>query len=221
MSVSSLRSLPRARRRDQRERQLIDAAMECISARGLSDTTVQAVALEAGMAVGSISQYFDSKSRLLTAVLAHLAEEFEQHWQGMVGAAGEEPAARLATFVGSYFSAPLCQRRKVAVWFAFWGEVKAEPEYRAVCAEYDARHDRMLESLCADLIVAGGYRGRDARATSKLIASICHGLWLEFLTGQERLRRADLGRLASDGLAALFPGHAGAFTLVLCGAEKL
>jgi TetR/AcrR family transcriptional repressor of bet genes len=171
------------------------------------------------MAAGSISQYFDSKSRLLMAVLTHLADEFEQYWREAVVAAGDEPGQRLAAFVGSYFSTQLCQRRKIAVWFAFWGEVKAEPQYRAVCTGYDSTHDQMLESLCADLIVAGGYTGRSPRITSKLVASICHGLWLEFLTGQERLRRTDLSRLAAEGLAALFPAHGPMFAAALGGAE--
>ena len=81
---------PRITRRDERERQLIGATLDCISSLGLSDTTVQAVAARAGMAVGSISQYFDSKSRLFTAVLEHLSVEFEAAWR----AAGAEARAR-------------------------------------------------------------------------------------------------------------------------------
>ena len=57
----------RAVRRAQRAAQLTDAALECISTLGLRETTVQDVAARAGMAVGSISQYFDSKEMLFTA----------------------------------------------------------------------------------------------------------------------------------------------------------
>jgi TetR/AcrR family transcriptional repressor of bet genes len=200
----------RDRRRDERERQLIEAALECIAARGLSDTTVQAVAAQAGMAVGSISQYFDSKSRLLTAVLTHLSQEFEQQWREALATADADPARRLAAFVACYFAPALCQRKKIAVWFAFYGEVKAQPQYREVCSGYDRVHDEALEALCGALIKAGGY-ALDPRTAAKLIASVCYGLWLELLTGSGELRRTELASLACAALGALFPGDAAAF----------
>ncbi len=208
----------RVARRDERERQLIGATLDCISALGLGDTTVQAVAARAGMAAGSISQYFDSKSRLFTAVLEHLSLEFEGSWRVALERAPQEPAARLGAFVNCYFLASTCQRKKVAVWFAFWGEVKARPQYQEVCAAYDRLHDQTLEDLCAALIGGGGYSDLIARDVARLIASMCHGLWLELLTGRERLGRAELARLAADGLAALFPRHAQALARELVGA---
>ena len=199
---------PRIARRDERERQLIGATLDCISLLGLGETTVQAVAARAGMAVGSISQYFDSKSRLFTAVLEHLSVEFEAAWRASLENSPPDAAARLGAFVGCYFLSSTCQRKKVAVWFAFWGEVKARPQYQEVCATYDSVHDAMLEGLCAQLIEDGGYSGLIARDVARLVASMCHGLWLELLTGRERLGRPELARLAADGLAALFPRHA-------------
>jgi len=196
-------------RRARRAEQLIDAALECISTLGLRDTTVQDVATRAGMAVGSISQYFDSKELLFTAVLRTLSEEFEATWRASLPAAGDDPASRLRCFVDCYFEPAICQRKKVAVWFAFWGEVKARPQYREVCAGYDRTHDRMLEELCAAL-------GPDAAAigaprAAKLVASVCHGLWLELLTGTDGLRRPDLCQLARLQLAALYPRHGAQF----------
>ena len=201
----------RAQPRDVRQQQLIDAALECIGALGLRDTTVQDVARRAGMAVGSINQYFDSKEALFTAALRALSEEFEAGWQRGLERAGEDPAARLRQFVACYFDASIGQRRKIAVWFAFWGEVKARPAYRAVCLGYDARHDQTLLRLCADLLPASPDRDGRAADCAKLIASVCHGLWLELLTGTDGLKRPDLERLALMTLAALFPAHAPAF----------
>ena len=198
----------RAGRRDERERQLIVAALDCISTLGLSDATVQAVAARAGMAVGSINQYFDSKSRLLTAVLEHLSTEFEAAWRAELAAADTDAARRLGAFVRCYFLPALCQRKKIAVWFAFWGEVKARPQYQDVCAGYDRVHDETLEALCGALLADGDCPQRTARDAARLIASMCHGLWLEFLTGRDGLRREQLAQLAADGLGALFPRHA-------------
>ena len=194
--------------REVRERQLTDAALHCISTLGLRDTTVQEVAARAQMAAGSISQYFGSKNALFTAVLERLSEEFQTAWQAELGRCGPLPAERLRSFVLCYFDPSLCQQKKIAVWFAFWGEVKARPQYRAVCSGFDRLHDEALEQLCSEVIAAGDYPDLEAPAAAKIIASLCHGLWLEMLTGAGRPRREDLARLALRGLAALFPRDA-------------
>ena len=107
-----------------------------------------------------------------------------------------------------YFDPSLCQQKKIAVWFAFWGEVKARPQYREVCSGFDRLHDEALEGLCSEVIAAGEYPDLEAPAAAKIIASLCHGLWLEMLTGAGRPRREDLARLALRGLSALFPRDA-------------
>lgn len=220
IAVSAQTPDRRERRRELREAQLIDAALDCISSLGLRDTTVQDVAERASMAVGSISQYFQSKEQLFTAVLRALSEEFESAWRRGLEEAGGDPALRLRRFVECYFEPAICQRKNIAVWFAFWGEVKARPKYRAVCAGHDRRHDEALADLCAALITDGGYPSLTPIPTAKIIASVCHGLWLELLTGSDGLRRPELAGLARASLAALFPWHATALTAAAEGAAS-
>ena len=69
-------------------------------------------------------------------------------------------------------------------------------------------HDEALEDLCRAVIAAGGHAGPEPRWAAKIVASTCHGLWLELLTGSDGLRRAELAALARASLAALFPRHA-------------
>ena len=201
----------RTRSRDVRENQLIEAALECISALGLRDTTVQDVAERAGMAVGSINQYFESKELLLMAALRTLSEEFETNSQRRIAEAGPDAAARLRGFVEGYFEPTICQRKKVAVWFAFWGEVKGRPKYRTVCAAFDRRHDDTLEALCGALLAHSPRHDQETRYAAKIITSVCHGLWLELLTGCDGLKRGELKQLALLTLAAVFPAHAAVF----------
>jgi len=49
------------RPRETRERQLIEAAIHCISVRGLRDTTVPDVAVRANMAVGAVCASYDQR----------------------------------------------------------------------------------------------------------------------------------------------------------------
>lgn len=202
---------PASPRRAKREQQLIEAALDCISTLGLRETTVQDISTRADMATGSINQYFETKERLLIAALRSLSEEFETTWRRALAAAGTDPARRLRRFVDCYFDPTNCQRRKIAVWFAFWGEVKARPTYREVCAGYDRTHDATLDALCSELIAAGHGGPLAAAPAAKIVASVCQGLWLEFLTGTDGLRREELAALAHSTLAALFPPVADRF----------
>lgn len=200
-----------AAHRGRRRKQLTDAALGCIASLGLRDTTVQDVARRAGMAVGSISQYFDSKEALYAEVLSALSEEFAAAWQRGLERAGPAPAARLRGFVQTYFDRRICQRRKIAVWYAFWGEVRARPQYRKVCASYDRHHDETLAALCAAVLDAHHDLHLEPTGAARLVAAMCQGLWLEFLTGDAALGREELARLADRNLAALFPSAASAF----------
>ena len=200
-------------KRAQRRQQLIQAAIDCISRKGIGDTTVADIARAADMAVGSITQYFSGKDALFTAVLQQMAQEFETAWRADIAQAGAGDAAgRLRAFLLTYFRADVCQRKKVAVWFAYWGEVRARPHYRAVCTGSDLVHDATLRDLCAALIRDGGYAELDPARTAKTLAALAQGLWLERLTGSDGLSRGDLARHALLGLRALFPRHAEAFT---------
>ncbi|WP_374655128.1 TetR family transcriptional regulator C-terminal domain-containing protein [Dongia sp.] len=201
-----------AAKRQARRRQLIDATIDCISRKGIVDTTVPDIARSADMAVGSITQYFDGKDALFTATLAHMSTEFEAAWRADIAAVPEnDAAARLRAFLISYFRPDLCQRRKVSVWFAFWSEVRARPKYRAVCAAADAVHDVTLRDLCAAVIAEGGYAGLDATRCAKTLAALSQGLWLELLTGTDGLSREELATHVLLGLTSLFPRHAAHF----------
>ncbi len=114
MSALPQAPAPEDARRERRRRQLIEAAVDGIAAQGLRETTVQEVAKRAGMAVGSISQYFTSKEQLFTALLVALADEFEACWRAGLDRSGidvllwcalarELPIAPSARFFGVYF----------------------------------------------------------------------------------------------------------------------
>jgi TetR/AcrR family transcriptional repressor of bet genes len=181
---------------------LIVAAMDCIAALGIRDTKIQDLAKAAGMAAGSINQYFDTKESLFTATLQQLAAEFWQHSEIGLACAGDDPAERLYRFVMTYLHPQICQLRKVAVWFAFWGEVKARPHYRQVCQGFDQAHDETLRQLCLALV---GQDQQRAAGLAKIIAALCQGLWLELLTGTDGLKRAGLVELLHISLQSLFP----------------
>ena len=62
------------------------------------------------------------------------------------------------------FQRTICERDKLAVWFAFWGERRFRPTYRRICAERDRSYDDMVRAHVREALRAGRLPGRRARA---------------------------------------------------------
>jgi TetR/AcrR family transcriptional repressor of bet genes len=72
----------------------------------------------------------------------------------------------------------VCDRKKLAVWFAFWGEVKTVPTYQKICAAYNDKYKEILRGLCETIISEGNYVGLNAKTVTNALSSLTDGLWL-------------------------------------------
>ena len=202
-------SSQRTASKEARQTQLIKATIRSIAKRGLSDTTIATVAKEAGLSQGIINLHFQSKERLLIATLRFVADEYQQAWQQALENAGESSAEKLAAVIEANFGKAVCDRNRLAVWFAFWGESKSRPTYRNICTTLDQEYDAMLTRLCADLIRDGGYSGIDAENIATALSAMGDGLWLDLLVNPESMDRERAKATCMAYLTAVFPNHFG------------
>ena len=75
MVSTSPQKKPRTAAPEVRRKQLIDATITCIARKGISGTTLNAIAKEAGLSLGLANFHFKSKDALLSETLRHLATE--------------------------------------------------------------------------------------------------------------------------------------------------
>ena len=207
--VAPKRGRKRTASKAERRRQLIEATIRSIAAHGLSDTTTATVAGEAGLSQGIINLHFKSKDKLLLATLTHVVDEYKALWEGSLAKAGPSSAEKLAALVDVDFHRSVCDRDKLAVWFAFWSESKARPTYRRLCAERDREYDRMLVALCSDIVAEGEYAEIDAEVVARGLAAMTEGLWLDMLANPRAMSRQQAKRTSMAYLEYLFPGHFG------------
>jgi TetR/AcrR family transcriptional regulator, transcriptional repressor of bet genes len=200
-------SVPRAEARAKRRQQLIDATMKCIARKGIGGTTLGDVAREAGLSQGIVNLHFESKDNLLRETLEALAGEYRNQFERALGRADESPAAGLLALMELDVSPGICQPAKLAVWFAFWGEVKSRPTYRKICDRIDSYYDEVVERLCAEIIADGAYSHVTAAQAAMALTAMTNGLWLSCLVSpQEWDRHAALDAVKSY-LANVFPRH--------------
>lgn len=193
--------------KEQRQEQLILATIRSVASRGLSDTTMATVSSEAGLSQGIINLHFQSKERLLVETLRYIADEYRQAWKKALAGAGDSPARQLAALVLVDFRLPVCDRNKLAVWFAFWGESKSRPTYRQICAERDRAYRTEMVQVCGALIEEGAYGKVDADSVAAGLSAMTAGLWLDMLTNPRSMSRQDGREICMQFLAMTFGRH--------------
>lgn len=90
---------PRAEQVSHRER-LLDAAVACFAADGVAATSLRMIALKAGVTPALVNYYFGSKEQLLDAFIAERLSPVVAVLRDRLLAAGDDPRAVLAAFVG-------------------------------------------------------------------------------------------------------------------------
>ncbi|MEM7058816.1 MAG: TetR family transcriptional regulator C-terminal domain-containing protein [Pseudomonadota bacterium] len=204
--------------KEERRRQLIDAAIKTIAEKGISGTTTSDVTRAAGLSAGIVSLHFGGKDGLLTETLRFLATELRDVWVE----AYEDPARsaddKLRAVVEGMFDPRVCTPDKIAAWFAYFGEAKYRAVYRELVDDFDNERTDAIEALCAQLKDEGGYHSVDPEALSISLESLADGFWLSLALYPDWKSPSNFMQSVFDLLAAHFPKHFKA-QIADCGAS--
>ena len=197
----------RALSKERRQQQLLDATIKCISNKGLGSMTLADVANEAGLSQGIVNLHFKSKDNLLKETLNYLFEDYDTEFMRTVAKSPPQAAAKLLALMEMDVKPSICDRKKLAVWFAFWGEAKAVPTYRKICAAYEQKYDSIMLDLAQDIISEGNYSNIDAQTVTDVLTSVTDGLWLACLIHPKTFNRSTAMKSIYSYLHAVFPDH--------------
>ncbi|TDK51460.1 transcriptional regulator BetI [Antarcticimicrobium luteum] len=198
---------PRTASKEVRRQQLIEATIESIAKHGLAGTTMTTVTREAGLSLGLVNFHFSTKQNLLEETLRYLAEEHHQFWKKSYEKANLAPEAKLAAIVAAHFHPTICKRKKITVWYGFFGESKSRASYRKLVADIDAERLNLSVRLCRDIIAEGGYENVDPENVAMTLEGLYDGFWLNILIYPKEFTRFDAMRRIQEYLASLFPKH--------------
>ncbi|MBT8077290.1 MAG: TetR family transcriptional regulator C-terminal domain-containing protein [Gammaproteobacteria bacterium] len=197
----------RTESRAKRRRQLINATIRCIARRGLSGTTMGEVARVAGLSQGIVNLHFQSKDNLLTETLRFLSDEYKALFERTLAQSGPGAAEKLLALMQLDLKPSVCDRQKLAVWFAFWGEAKSVPTYQKICDAHDREYDEVMLKLCESIINDGRYKGVNAQQVVDALSSMTDGLWLAALIRPKSWDRHEAFDAVYSYLGAVFPRH--------------
>jgi len=210
----ALRSaLNRERTRDARRLQILDATLDSIAENGLSDTTLATVAKKAGLSQASLVFHFKSKDAQLTEALRSLNDQYDDNWKEALKNANDHPVERICKMIEAYFHQSVCSRKRIGVWFAFWGEAKAQPMYLQICGSSDQERCDVMTTECSRLLELTEQGAEDAPDVAMMIDGLCDGLMQSLLINYKEFGRKDAMRIAFGQLIRLFPTFAEMITI--------
>lgn len=206
-------ALNRERTRGVRRQQILDAALDSIAENGLADTTLATVAKKANLSQASLVFHFKTKDAMLTEALRCLNDEYDNNWKDALKNANDHPVERVCKMVEAYFHHSVCSRKRIGVWFAFWGEAKAQPTYLEICGAGDQERCDAMTTECSRLLELTEQNTGDASDVAMMIDGLCDGLMQSLLINYKEFGRKDAMRIAFGQLVRLFPSFAEMITV--------
>lgn len=204
ITEKNLHSRSRAKQSEFRKQQLIEATIDCIDKFGLSQTTLAHIAKHAGVSQGNVVFHFQSKDLLLERALRHISEEYMISWKSALAEANDRPIEQLCALVAVSFRASICSRKKISVWFAFWGETRSRPIYMSLCGEHDRAFSEALRQACQEL-EQNTTATLSADSAAITIQAMIDGLWLNFLVGPPGFNRQQAIREIFQLIEIIYP----------------
>ncbi|MEZ5831782.1 MAG: TetR family transcriptional regulator C-terminal domain-containing protein [Dongiaceae bacterium] len=195
--------MPRFKRQapEKRRADLVQAAIRCLSAGGMSAFKMERIAAEAGVSLGLLSHYFTDKNELLTEVYrAALYEDITRKIAELDDrdAAGS-PVERLCRIVDAVIDPEYLQVPNLTVWLALWGEIVINPDLRRA---HRTLYRSYLQSLAELIGTVAAERRRNVNAIdiARNFQALIDGLFLERALDRQAVNHSDLRRASYEFL---------------------
>lgn len=175
--MKTARRLYRREGEESRRAALIAATQSLVAEGGPEAATVRAIAARAGVTVGLIRHYFQSKEELIRASYRDFMDWMTQRGAEAVALAAPTAEGRLAAFVAATLRPPVMEAGSLVHWAGYMHKLRNEPEMLAVHESGYLFFRDTLEGLIAALPRASTaeQRRREAIACN----AVLDGLWIE------------------------------------------
>ncbi|MCJ8054817.1 TetR family transcriptional regulator C-terminal domain-containing protein [Shinella curvata] len=164
-----------------KQRDLIEATLECIAELGIQGTSVRAVAARAGVSNGLIRHHFDAKANLILAAYRRTIELISTNSTRELKSTEGTPRARLRRFIVATLDTPASDPRLLSLWATFISQSRVDPEIAAVREKSYLALRRATEPLIAAVFAAEGrpLSAEEVETTTVVVHAMLDGLWIE------------------------------------------
>jgi AcrR family transcriptional regulator len=211
---SSLETRPvglRDRQKLERERRIVKAAEKLFARKGYTEVAMEDVAASAGLAVGTIYNYFPSKSALLLAIVRRESESLLARGKKILDDPPRDPLAAVSAFTGIFLDDFTRDDRRL--WRELFGAAIAEP---STVGQRLFEADAQLVLQLSSLLEQYRHEGILASELEPLpAATVLYGVCFTWLTAylmndqiSAEMVRREIRRGTAIAMRGLFPSAA-------------
>jgi len=177
----------RERNRVDRHGRILDAATRQFREGGYEETRIEAIAAEAGVAIGTIYNYFQNKGDILVAIVAKEVNEVLKAGEGIVASPPLDVTRAVNALIAAYIGHSLSYLSK-AMWRQAMATSTMQPE--SPFGLTYAALDRGLANQTCRLIEALRALGRvkpevDCRAIGEMLFNNTNMMFIEFVKTED------------------------------------
>jgi AcrR family transcriptional regulator len=163
----------RAARTNSRRRQVLDAAVKVMGAKGFHQMSMQDLATEADVSVGLLYKYFGGKEDLLLATIVRIQEAFRDQLTPVIETAGDDPVEQLAAGIRRYIE--IVDANLDAVVLTYRESRTLDPAGRAQIKELEIATAAPLRAVIEAGISDGTFNDIDVDIVVFDIMLLAHG----------------------------------------------
>ncbi len=198
----------RGRQKQERERRIVKAAKRLFASKGYAEVPMETVAARAGLAVGTIYNYFPSKSALLLAIVRSETKSLLARGRKILDEPPRDPVAAVSAFTEIFLEDFTRDDRRL--WRELFGAAIAEPStVGRRLFEADAQLVMQLASLL-DRYQKDGVLASDVEPmpAATVLYSVCFTWMTAFLMDDSisaEMVRNEIRRGVAIAMRGLFP----------------
>lgn len=174
-----------ARLREKRRRQILDAAREVFSHKGLDAANVSDVATTAGVSHGTVYHYFNSKDDLFMAVFEDWIATSAYETYAERALTADTAADQLRVFAETATRMMVSSAEFLPVQMEFWSHLLRNDAIRERFRLLFAELRRFLSQIIQAGVDSGEFRSVDAEALAAIAVAAYDGLVLQWLADPE------------------------------------
>ena len=184
-----------------RRRELIDAAIAAIGARGSLDVTMSDIASRAGVSSALAHHYFGSKEQIFLAAMRWILGNYGAEVRGALSVA-VGPEQRLRALVIGSFATGSFRREAISAWLNFYVLAQTQPEARRLLRVYQRRVRSNLRHELRQLV------GERAEVVARGLGALIDGVYIRAALADGAPDRAYALKIVTEYLDRELEGRA-------------
>jgi AcrR family transcriptional regulator len=169
--------MTRHKPRNERENQIIEAAVKCFSSAGYHKTTMDDIAKEVGLSKGSLYRYFKNKKQLFLEILNWYAEPWEEQLEQAIsgfGTASEK--LRMMIMMSAEVTLKLEMQELARITLDFYSAMRFDQEVNEALQETIEPLFQIFIDIVEEGIATGEFRKVNARQAGIAILGALDGM---------------------------------------------